>query len=100
MANVDPQAIPGYGGKKTITPIATVGNTAVELVAVNGRRSACEIQNLGTTDLWLGVDNTVDATNGYKLGAGLSYYDPHSVDAWWGYQATSAGDVRVIEVTH
>lgn len=96
---VSPLGLPGYGGVKVFTEPVMSSNTAVLVLAANPRRAVAEIQNVGTTTVWLGKDGTVTPTHGQKLAAGANYTDERSLDAWYGYSDTGVGDIRVLEVT-
>ncbi len=49
------------------TSQVAVTGAATQIVAVNSARSGILLVNLGTTDVWIGPDNTVTTSNGQLL---------------------------------
>jgi len=73
----------------------TVGSSATLIRTANTNRASILLQNLGTSDLYLGVQNTVSASNGILLKAdGIASFTMQS--NIYGITASSV-DVRFIE---
>lgn len=48
----------------------TIGTTATEILTYDKDRTSTILKNTGATDIHLGVDSTLTATNGFELSAG------------------------------
>lgn len=72
--------------------------TATEVVAAYRSRKQVTLRNVGTVDVYLGVDNTVTTANGFLLAVGETYDDTNTGSAYWGIVASGSGDLRVLEV--
>lgn len=49
------------------TSQVSVGGTATQIAAINSSRSGVLLVNFGTTDVFIGPDNTVTTSNGQLL---------------------------------
>jgi hypothetical protein len=78
---------------------ATVGLTVGQLVASPlANRSKIRIQNLGNRDIWIGVDNTVTAANGYLIPAkGEEQFDFGADVQVWAIGDAASLAVRIME---
>jgi hypothetical protein len=75
----------------------TITASSAELIATTGFGDPVEVQNLGTGTLWLGGDNTVDETNGFKVASGESKNLRYWSKVIWGYAETNNCDIRILE---
>ena len=88
-------------GTKTAPAAVALDATPVSIAAADNNRIGVVVQNTGSVDVFLGIDNTVDNTNGIKLAAGQIMTDGGnggSVDAWFACTSGAAGEVRVFTV--
>jgi hypothetical protein len=80
------------------TSQVAVTGTATQIVAANAARSGISIENLGTTDVWLGENNTVTTSTGHLLlgtkGASVSF---STTGAVWGITGGASQSVSVLE---
>lgn len=90
-------AVRGGGDAFTDDPEVSVGAAAVEVLAANSDRTAAIIR-AGSSDLWLGPDNTVSAAGVATLAAGEKMTITHT-GAVWGIRSGGAVDAGVYEET-
>ena len=85
----------------------TVTTSATSLAAKNTDRVWITLDNRSAVDVFLGMDNTVDSTNGIALAAKDKLIESFDGDktrffyrgAWFAAVATGTADVRVLEIT-
>ena len=68
-----------------------------ELIATTGFGDPVRIQNLGTGVLWVGGDDTVDNTDGFKVPVDGELDCRFWGGEVYGYAETNNCDVRVLE---
>jgi hypothetical protein len=80
------------------TSQVAVTGTATQIVAANAARSGISIENLGTTDVWLGENSAVTTSTGHLLlgtkGASVSF---STTGAVWGITSGASQSVSVLE---
>jgi hypothetical protein len=88
-----------YLGSRRLTVVA-VGTTAVRIASAHAnRKGPIQIQNQGTTTVYLGPSTVAaaGASVGYSLAAGGTYTDVPSGDELWGITASGTCNVVLVE---
>ncbi|MGV0974512.1 MAG: hypothetical protein ACOYBO_01135 [Azonexus sp.] len=84
-------------GRKTFGAVS-VAATATKILSGNAKRITLTLRNVGSADVYLGKDATVTTANGLLLKPTETLTDDNSTDAWWGIVASTASDIRLMEV--
>lgn len=86
--------VPSGGTSRLLTKVTLPVSTAHELLPLDLSRQKAIINF--KFPVWLGVDNTVSASNGFYLPAGSDWIDENKA-ALWVYTTTASNEVNIFQ---